>query len=122
MTDTLRFLDVADLQAAYEGSYYFIAGAGGPLEVWVDGYNGMLAEQNIGKPTEWLQTNGATVNGFATRHHHGEIQLNDQFPGDLTCLLFPLDGLNAGRLPLFKIAMQDRWFDDVIQNMRLRTR
>jgi len=119
MTDTtIRFADVADLEAAYAGSYYFITGAGAPLEEWVDGYNGMLAEQQIGKPTEWLQTNGATVNNFAAQKRGGLIVDNDQFPGDLTGLMFPLDGLNGGRLPLFKIAMQDRWFDDVIQNMR----
>jgi len=123
MTDTtLRFLDVADLKAAYEGSYYFITGAGGDLSEWVSGYNGMLVEQEIGTPTEWLQTNGATVNNFANQKKGGPIQYNDQFPGNLTCLLFPLTGLNGGRLAIFKLQMQDRWFDDVIQNMRLKTR
>lgn len=120
MSDTIQFADVADLAKAYEGSYYFIAGAGGDLAEWTTGYEGLLAEAEIGKPTQWLQTNGATVNMFAVEKKGGQIEDRDCFPGDLTCLLFPLDGLHAGRLAMFKIQAQDRWFDDVVQNMRLR--
>jgi hypothetical protein len=120
MSDTIQFADVADLKKAYEGSYYFIAGAGGDLAEWITGYEGLLAEAEIGKPTQWLQTNGATINNFAAQKKGGLITNNDQFPGDLTCLLFPLDGLNAGRLAMFKLQAQDRWFDDVVQNMRTR--
>ena len=40
----------ANLQEAYNGSYYTILGAGGDLQEWVDGYNQMLAEEGIGKP------------------------------------------------------------------------
>ena len=109
---------MADLKKAYEGSYYFIAGTGDPLEEWVSGYEDLMETQEIGKPTQWFRTNGATVNGFASQRHHGQIADRDQFPGNLSCLLFPLDGLAAGKLALFKIKMEDRWFDDVIQNMR----
>jgi len=115
---TVRFADVADLKKAYEGSYYFIAGAGGDLDEWIAGYEDMMKQQQIGTPTQWFQTNGATVNGFGATKKGGLIVDNDQFPGDLTCLLFPLDGLNTGRLAMFKLQLQDRWFDDVIQNMR----
>jgi hypothetical protein len=119
MSDTtIRFADVADLKKAYEGSYYFIAGTGGDLAGWTSGYEELMGQQEIGKPTQWLQTNGATVNGFASQHHHGLITDRDQFPGDLSCLLFPLNELHVGRLAMFKLQMQDRWFDDVIQNMR----
>ena len=117
MTD-IRFADVADLEEAYGGSYYFIAGAGGSLEEWISGYEDLLKEQEIGKPTRWLRTNGATVNGFASQRKGSVITDRDQFPGDLLCLLFPLDDLNTGRLAMFKLQMQDRWFDDVIDNMR----
>jgi hypothetical protein len=121
MSDTtVRFADVADLKKAYEGSYYFIAGAGGDIQEWVSGYEDLMKQQEIGTPTQWFSTNGATVNGFASQHHGSLIVDSDQFPGDLTCLLFPLSGLNSGKLPLFKVQMQDRWFDDVIQNMRTR--
>lgn len=122
MSDTdIRFADVADLKAAYEGSYYFIAGTGGDLQEWVSGYEGLMKEQEIGTPTQWFQTNGATVNGFAVQHHTSLIVNDDCFPGDLVCMLFPLDGLNTGRLAMFRLTMQDRWFDDVIQNMRRKS-
>lgn len=119
MTDTeIRFADVADLKAAYEGSYYFIAGTGGSLEEWISGYEDLMKQQEIGTPTHWFRTNGATVNNFASQRSGFMIAPDDQFPGDITCLLFPLNGLHTGRLAMFKLQMQDRWFDDVIQNMR----
>ena len=117
---TIRFADVADLKTAYENSYYFIAGTGGDLQEWISGYEDLMKEQEIGTPTQWFKTNGATVNGYAGQHYGSLIVDNDQFPGDLTCLLFPLKDLPAGRLAMFKMQMEDRWFDDVIQNMRTR--
>lgn len=116
---TIRFADVADLKGAVEGSWYFIAGTGGDLQEWVTGYEDLMKERNIGKPVEWFQTNGATINGFAAQYHGGLIEGRDQFPGDLVCLLFPLTDLAVGILAMFKLQMQDRWFDDVIANMRL---
>lgn len=104
------------LDKAYRGSYYFIAGVGGDVAEWVDGYEELLEKEEIGKPTQWYITSGAAVNSFA-----GNIPCpeRDYFQEDLTILMFPLDGLSAG-LPLFKFKMEDRWFDDVIQNMRRR--
>lgn len=102
----------ADVQKAYDGSWYFIAGTGGDLAEWVEGYEKALATHEVGKPTAWFQTTGAAINGLAGPEN------TNPYPDDLTCLLFPLDGLDVGRLALFKIAMEDRWFDDVIDNMR----
>lgn len=102
---------VEELQVAYDGSYYLISGAGGNLKEWVDGYEDMLNEAGIGKPVKWFQTTGAAINLYAGGNF-------DPFPLDLTCLLFPLDGLDVGRLAIFRLQMQDRWFDDVIDNMR----
>lgn len=105
----------SDLKMAYENSFYFIAGCAEPIEEWVTGYEGLLAEADIGKPVRWYRTTGAAVNRFA-----GDIPRphRDYFKEDVTCLLFPLNDLDAGKLAIFKIRMQDRWFDDVIQNMR----
>jgi hypothetical protein len=111
---------ITDLSVAMDGSYYFIAGAGGDLNEWVEGYAKMMHEWeagDIGEPCEWFQTTGAAVNHFAEHGGH-DVADRDHFPDDITCLLFPLDGLNMSLLPIFKIAMEDRWFDDVIQNMR----
>lgn len=113
----IQFADTDTLEVAVQGSWYFIAGAGGDLDEWVTGYEKLLAEQEIGKPTQWWKTNGSTVNLFATRRK-GTIVRDDCFKGDLVCLLFPLDGLHVGRLAMFKLQAQDRWFDDVIGNMR----
>jgi len=108
----------ANLQEAYNGSYYTILGAGGDLQEWVDGYNQMLAEEGIGKPTAWFYAKGAAVNkefGLAG---------NEAFKARLTILFFPLDGLDIGKLAIFKLKMEDRWFDDIIDNslQRLRER
>jgi len=103
-----------DLQAAHSGSYYFIAGCGGDLDEWVTGYTEELETSEIGTPVVWYRTTGAEVNA-----HAGEdLKPTAYLPEDLVCLLFPLDGLDVSRLAMFKIRMHDRWFDDVIDNMR----
>ena len=63
----IRVAEMADLKKAHAGSFYFIAGAGGDLSEWVSGYEEMLEEQGIGKPTEWLSASGAAVNLFANQ-------------------------------------------------------
>lgn len=103
----------ADLDRAYNGSWYFIAGTGGDLGEWLDGYERLLRENHVGTPTGWYRTTGAEVNAYAeSKGGNG-----DPFQPDLMCLLFPLDGMSTGRLASFKLRMQDRWFDDVIDNM-----
>lgn len=105
----------ANLEQAYVGSFYTIAGAGGDLNEWVEGYEKLLEEHEIGKPREWFISTGLDVNAFAGLDLVAD---RDQFQDDLTFLLFPLDGLDVGKLAMFKLMMRDRWFDDVIDNMR----
>lgn len=100
-----------NLKEAEDGSYYTILGAGGDLNDWVNGYDEILIAENIGQPSKWYQTTGAVVNDYA----HG---LGGEFPPDLTILLFPLDGLDLGKLAMFRLSHDDKWFDDVIANMR----
>ena len=100
----------ADLQKAYDGSYYTILGAGGDLIEWIDGYEKMLKKRGIGKPVEWFMCNGKDVN------EKFSLFGDEQFQNDLTILLFPLDGLNVPKLAIFKIKAGDRWFDDIIDN------
>lgn len=106
-----------NLTDAYDGSYYTILGAGGDLNEYRDGYNGWLEEAKIGTPTRWFKTTGAKVNDFmgvrAGSPH--------AFPPRLTILMFPLDGLRA-EIAIFKIAHEDRWFDDVVDNTRRHER
>ena len=99
----------------YEGSYYTITGCGGDLKEWMDGYEKMLKEEGIGRPVEWVEFTGKDMN----EHFHlkGSVAYHD----DLHFLAFPLDGLNVGKLAMFKLAMQDRWFDDIVENNLTRT-
>lgn len=113
-------IKTADLTAARDGSYYTITGAGGDLSEWVAGYEKALAEAGIGQPVAWYRTTGAKVNEFRRRTAGGgEVHPSDAFADDLTVLMFPLDGLLITKLPLFKVEWQDRWFDDILQNMRM---
>lgn len=108
---TTATIPTADLHAAYQGSWYFIAGCGGDLSEWTDGITNALTSRGIGAPSAWYVTTGQAVNDYAQA-------TNDPFPPELVCLLFPLEGLDVGKLALFKLAAGDRWFDDVIDNMR----
>lgn len=117
MTTDIPLLTLADLDRAYQGSWYFIAGCGAPLDEWTTGYEDLLAEEEIGKPSAWYQVSGETVNRYAEQGGN-IISYHYAFQSDIACLLFPLDRLHTGRLAIFKILMQDRWFDDVIDNMR----
>lgn len=103
----------ADLQKAYDGSYYTILGAGGSLDDWINGYEELMEKAGIGKPTKWIQTTGGAINSYS-KPRRGLAR----FHPDLVVLMFPLDGLNTGKLAMFKMQMQDRWFDDIADNMR----
>lgn len=114
-----RVTPLEDLQQAYDGSYYTILGAGGDPMEWVTGVEGLMAEEGIGKPTAWYSATGQQINDFADRGTR-TLVYEDAFQNDLNVLLFPLDGLETGKLAIFKIRMQDRWFDDIVDNMRDR--
>lgn len=110
--------NITDLSNAYDHSYYAIAGCGGDLAEWTAGYERLLAEQGIGKPQEWITFTGAAVNQAAEAGGRYIIDPKDKFDNDLTFLAFPLNGLHIGKLAMFKLNMRDRWFDDIIDNMR----
>lgn len=115
MTEQKTTLPAADLDDAYSGSYFTIFGAGGDLSEWAEGLTEMLEEKEIGTPAGFVTTTGGDINRFASQR--GMTDEDVEFNGDLTVLMFPLSGLHAGRLAMFKLAMGARWFDDVIDNM-----
>ena len=100
-------LKPVNLDDAKRGNYYTIAYAGGELREWVDGYNAMLEEQEIGKPTAWYYCKGRDLNNYVGKR---------SFRATKTVLLFPLDGLDISRLAPFKIRMGDHWLDDMVSN------
>lgn len=95
---------------AYEGSYYTIIGCGGDLNDWKVGYEELLAKEGVGKPKEWHSFTGADMNDEYS------LTGENRYPDDLTFLCFPLDGLDIGKLAMFKLRMGDRWFDDIVNN------
>ena len=107
-------LGMADLAAAEKGSWYTILGVGGDPQEYVRGYEEMLVEQGIGKPKAWYKSTGADVNKYVG----DDVLPRDQFQRSLNILVFPLDGMDVSKLAMFKLRMQDRWFDDVVGNMR----
>ena len=103
-------LNDSDLDKAYNGSYYTITGCGGDLQEWKDGYQELLNKEGIGTIKEWITFKGSDMNN---KYH---LTGHNAYPEDLTFLAFSLDGLEIGKLSLFKLKMQDRWFDDIVDN------
>lgn len=100
------------LQEAYDGSYYTIIGCGGDLQEWKNGYQDMLNKEEIGTITKWIEFTGKDMN------EELDLKGNDRYSDDLHFLAFNLDGLDVGKLAMFKLRMGDRWFDDIVNNLR----
>lgn len=100
--------DLTDLQAS---NAYTILGCGGDLADWVTGYEDYLRGAGIATPTAWYSTTGAALNGLK------QTELRDPLPNDLVVLLFPLTGLDIGKLAIFKLRMEDRWLDDTLASL-----
>lgn len=49
-----------------------------------------------------------------------DLEGNNAYPDDLNFLAFSLEGLDIGKLAIFKLQAQDRWFDDIVDNNRSR--
>ena len=97
-----------------KGSWYTITGCGGDLNEWKNGYQDLLNQEGIGTIQQWVEFTGADMNA-----HYGLKGVN-AYPSDLHFLAFPLDGLNVGKLAMFKLRMEDRWFDDIVANNAAR--
>lgn len=102
------------LDKAYKGSYYTITGTGGDINEWKKGYQDLLDKENIGKIKEWIEFTGEDMNS-----KYG-LTGDNAYDSGLHFLAFPLDGLDVGKLAIFKLKMQDRWFDDIVDNNRSR--
>ena len=98
----------------HDGSWYTIRGAGGDLNDWITGYEGLMDKAGIGRPVHWVTFHGSDMNR--------ELGLtgSNRYQSDLTFLAFPLDGLNIGKLAAFRLKMEDVWFDDMMENDLLR--
>lgn len=99
-----------EFEMLYKGSAYTVTGAGGPLEDWMTGITNALQENKIGEPKVFYTFKGKQMN-----EQYG-LSGKVAYDNDLTFLSFPLDNLDIGKLAMFKIKMQDRWFDDIVDN------
>ena len=102
------------LDKAYKGSYYTIVGTGGDINEWKKGYQGLLDKENIGKIKEWIEFTGEDMN-----NKYG-LTGDNAYDSGLHFLAFPLDNLDVGKLAIFKLRMEDRWFDDIVDGDTLR--
>lgn len=105
---------MVDFDKLENGSWYTITGAGGDEAEWKAGYQDMLAKDGIGTIREWVAFTGDDMN-----RQYG-LTGNNAYPADLHFLAFPLDGLDVGKLAMFKMIMHDRWFDDIVANNAAR--
>lgn len=94
----------------YGGSWFTVEGAGGDLNEWKTGLQDMLNEEDIGTIQDWATFSGREMNEF------GHLTGNNAYPNNLTFLAFSLDGLDIGKLAMFKIRFGARWFDDIVDN------
>lgn len=108
----IKKADHGQLAEAYNHSYYTIVGAGGDLQKWTNGYQELLDQQGIGRISQWYTFKGKDIDSVFG------LEGDDAFKSSLTFLAFPLDGLDVGKLAIFKLRMEDRWFDDIIDNCR----
>ena len=113
-TYVLKILTKPDeLQEVYDGSCYTICGCGGNTTEWTEGISELMEKQGIGKPKTFYIFSGKLTNEFAGPN-------GDPFKQEIIMLAFSHEGLNVGKLAAFKVGMGDRWFDDIIDNMRRR--
>ena len=102
-----------ELQEVYDGSCYTICGCGGDISEWPDGVSDMLMDKGIGRPKTFYTFGGKLLNEFAGPN-------GDPFKEEIIILSFSHEGLDVGKLSMFKIGMGDHWFDDIVDNMRRR--
>jgi len=107
---TIEQLTTEQVKELAKTSAYTITGAGGDLDKWTTGYTKLLNEQGIRTPKNWFTFCGEQMNAAF------ELAGDCRFKSDITFLAFTLDGLNIGKLAIFKMRMEDRWFDDIVDN------
>ena len=106
MSDNITNITTEDLQTMSGKEGLILQGCGGDPQEWVDGINELFAEAGI------------LLNGSAFKAENVSLFQN----GELTCLLFPFEGvqLDAGRLAVWRIQTHDRyggtWLSDYVPN------
>lgn len=106
--------DSEKLEELRNTSAFTIEGAGGDLNDWMKGINELLAEKNIGQVDTFYTFSGKLMNDTYN------LTGSNRYPDDFTFLCFKLDGLDIGKLAMFKLQFGARWLDDIIDNNLVR--
>lgn len=77
-----------------------------------DQINECLEEENIGtvKSENFFTYSGKDMNDY----YH--LTGTNRYPDNLTFVSFLLDGLDIGKLAMFKLRIGARWYDDIVDN------
>ena len=113
MTDVAKLTN-ADLVALAETSAFTIVGARGDLSEWIVGVTELLTEKEIGIPQKWMSFTGKQMNDVFG------LTGKNRYKSRLTFLAFSLDGLDIGKLAMFKLRFGAHWFDDIVDNNAAR--
>jgi len=100
---------IDNLKELEQGNYYTILGVDSATD-YENGYKKLLYKEGIGQPERWVYFNGQQMNA--------QYQLigEQAYPEDLGFLAFPLNGLDLGKLAIFRLRMGDSWFKDIVDN------
>ena len=104
----------SELLSLTDNSAFTIEGAGGDLNEWCIGLNEMLAKENIGQVKTFYTFTGKLMNSVYN------LTGSNAYQNDLTFLCFMLDGLDIGKLAMFKMKFGARWLDDIVDNNNAR--
>lgn len=100
----IKNISLHELRKMNDSEGLVIQGCGGDLQEWADGINEMLTERGI------LQNESRFENVYAFKN------------GELTCLLFPFDGvkLDIGKLAMWRLETRETfgstWLTDYVDN------
>lgn len=109
----VKLIEVTDAELLKElesASAFTIEGAGGNLNEWTEGLNEEMSKLNIGTVNTFYTFKGKLMNDTYA------LTGSNRYPDTLTFLCFRLDGLNAGKLAIFKMQFGARWLDDIVDN------
>lgn len=110
----LKEADETKLRELENASAFTIEGAGGDLNEWCIGLNEALDKNKIGQVTTFYTFSGELMNKV-----YG-LTGSNAYPDNFTFLCFMLDGLDIGKLAMFKLRFGARWLDDIVDNNNAR--
>lgn len=106
----IKVTDAGLLKELASASAFTIEGAGGDLKEWMEGLNGEMSKLNIGTVNTFYTFKGKLMNDTYA------LTGKNKYQDTLTFLCFRLDGLDVGKLAIFKMRFGARWLDDIVDN------